>query len=46
MKAYFKARKLAWLLPADARPPIDLNQELMKKWRDLMGAFYLDPHIQ
>jgi len=33
-------------LPADAQPPIDLNQELMKKWRDLMKAFYLDRNIQ
>jgi aminobenzoyl-glutamate utilization protein B len=29
------------LLPEDAKPPLDLNKELMKKWRPLMEKFYL-----
>lgn len=29
-------------LPPDAEPPLDLNAELMKKWRPLMEKFYLE----
>jgi aminobenzoyl-glutamate utilization protein B len=29
-------------LPDDARPPTDLNEDLMKKWRKLMEAHYLE----
>ncbi len=29
-------------LPEDASPPLDLNKELMEKWRPLMEEFYLD----
>ncbi len=28
-------------LPEDASPPLDLNKELMEKWRPLMEEFYL-----
>ena len=28
-------------LPEDATPPLDLNEELMKKWRPLMEKTYL-----
>jgi aminobenzoyl-glutamate utilization protein B len=30
-------------LPEDAQPPIDLNKELMDRWRPLMEKFYLEP---
>ena len=33
-------------LPADAQPPTDLNEELMKKWRSLMEKSYLDRDIR
>jgi aminobenzoyl-glutamate utilization protein B len=29
-------------LPADVTPPLDLNEELMKKWRQLMEKFYIE----
>lgn len=29
-------------LPLDAEPPLDLNAELMKKWRPLMQKFYVE----
>jgi len=29
-------------LPEDANPPLDLNEELMKKWRHLMEKFYIE----
>jgi aminobenzoyl-glutamate utilization protein B len=29
-------------LPADVAPPLDLNEELMKKWRQLMEKFYIE----
>jgi len=29
-------------LPEDAVPPLDLNEELMKKWRQLMEKFYIE----
>lgn len=29
-------------LPEDATPPLDLNEELMKKWRHLMEKFYIE----
>ena len=28
-------------LPEDAEPPLDLNRELMKKWRPLMEKHYI-----
>ena len=30
-------------LPADAKPPLDMNQELMEKWRPKMEPTYLAP---
>ncbi len=29
-------------LPDDIKPPLDLNEELMKKWRQLMEKYYID----
>ncbi len=29
-------------LPADVTPPLDLNEELMNKWRALMEKFYIE----
>lgn len=29
-------------LPEDVTPPLDLNEELMKKWRQLMEKFYIE----
>ncbi len=29
-------------LPEDAQPPLDLNKELMEKWRPLMEKYYLE----
>ncbi|OGD28758.1 MAG: hypothetical protein A2Y56_15955 [Candidatus Aminicenantes bacterium RBG_13_63_10] len=33
-------------LPADAKPPTGLNEELMKKWRKLMEEHYLEKSVQ
>ncbi|MBM3296721.1 MAG: amidohydrolase [Candidatus Aminicenantes bacterium] len=33
-------------LPEDARPPLDLNEELMKKWRVLMEKDYPDEGLR
>jgi aminobenzoyl-glutamate utilization protein B len=35
-EAYTKATPYKAFLPADARPPLSINEELMKKWRPLM----------
>jgi aminobenzoyl-glutamate utilization protein B len=40
--AYAKEHPYKPFLPEDAKPPLDLNQELMKKWRPLMEKFYLE----
>ncbi len=32
--------------PAEAQPPTDLNEELMKKWRSLLEPFYLESDIK
>lgn len=34
--AYSKTHPYKSFLPADAQPPLDLNEELMKKWRPLL----------
>jgi aminobenzoyl-glutamate utilization protein B len=35
-EAYIKTNPYKPFLPADAKPPLDLNEGLMKKWRPLM----------
>jgi aminobenzoyl-glutamate utilization protein B len=35
-EAYAKEHPYKSLLPPDAQPPLDLNEELMKKWRPLL----------
>ena len=40
--AYAKEHPYKSFLPEDAKPPLDLNEELMNKWRPLMEKFYLD----
>jgi aminobenzoyl-glutamate utilization protein B len=34
------------LLPADAKPPLDLNREMMEKFRSDMRKFYLNKPVQ
>jgi aminobenzoyl-glutamate utilization protein B len=34
------------LLPPDAKPPADLNKEMMDKYRPAMRKFYLDKKAQ
>jgi aminobenzoyl-glutamate utilization protein B len=41
-EAYSKNNPYKPFLPLDANPPLDLNEELMKKWRSLMEKFYLE----
>ena len=40
-EAYSKDHPYKSFLPEDADPPLDLNEELMKKWRPLMEQYYL-----
>ena len=40
-EAYSKDHPYKPFLPDDAQPPLDLNEELMKKWRSLMEKTYL-----
>jgi aminobenzoyl-glutamate utilization protein B len=37
-----KETKYFSLLPEGAKPPIDLNKEIMEKYRPAMRKFYLD----
>ena len=39
---YAKEHPYKSFLPEDAIPPLDLNEELMKKWRPLMEKFYIN----
>ncbi len=41
---YSKKHPYKSFLPEDAIPPLDLNKELMEKWRPLMEEFYLQHH--
>ena len=41
-EAYAKDHPYKPFLPGDAVPPLDLNAELMKKWRPLMEKYSLD----
>ncbi len=40
-EAYSEKHPYKSYLPEDATPPLDLNRELMEKWRPLMKEFYL-----
>jgi aminobenzoyl-glutamate utilization protein B len=42
-EAYAKEHPYKPFLPADAVPPLDLNKELMEKWRPKMEASYIAP---
>jgi aminobenzoyl-glutamate utilization protein B len=41
-----KETKYFSLLPADAKPPLDLNREMMEKFRPEMRRFYLNKPVQ
>jgi len=41
-EAYSKDHPYKPFLPEDAEPPVDLNKELMDKWRPLMEKYYLE----
>jgi hypothetical protein len=40
-EAYTEENPYKPFLPEDAEPPLDLNKELMDKWRPLMEKHYL-----
>jgi hypothetical protein len=40
-EAYSKEQPYKSFLPEDNQPPLDLNEDLMKKWRPLMEKTYL-----
>jgi aminobenzoyl-glutamate utilization protein B len=40
-KAFSEKNPYKAFLPEDSTPPLDLNKELMEKWRPLMEKFYL-----
>ncbi len=41
-----KETKYFSLLPPDAKPPLDLNREMMEKYRPAMRKFYLNKPVQ
>jgi aminobenzoyl-glutamate utilization protein B len=41
-----KETKYFSLLPADAKPPLDLNREMMEKYRPEMRKFYVNKKVQ
>ena len=41
-----KETKYFSLLPPDAKPPLDLNREMMEKYRPEMSKFYLNKKVQ
>lgn len=41
-EAYSKEHPYKSFLPEDAVPPLDLNKELMEKWRPLMEKYYIE----
>jgi aminobenzoyl-glutamate utilization protein B len=41
-----KETKYFSLLPPDAKPPIDLNKEIMDKYRPAMKKFYLNKRAE
>ncbi len=40
---YSKTHPYESFLPADAEPPLDINEKLMNQYRPLMEAFYAEP---
>ena len=42
-KTYAEEHPYKSFLPEDAQPPLDLNKELMDKWRSLMEKTYIEP---
>jgi aminobenzoyl-glutamate utilization protein B len=43
-EAYSKDHPYKSFLPEGATPPLDLNKELMLKWRPQMEKYYIDPN--
>ena len=43
-EAYEKKHPYKSFLPEDSEPPLDLNKELMEKWRPKMKEYYLEIH--
>lgn len=41
-EAYTKEHPYKSFLPEDATPPLDLNKELMGKWRSMMEKYYIE----
>ena len=41
-----KETKYFSMLPPDAKPPLDLNREMMEKFRPEMQKFYLNKPVQ
>jgi aminobenzoyl-glutamate utilization protein B len=41
-EAYTKEHPYKSLLPDEAVPPLDLNKELMEKWRPMMEKYYIE----
>ena len=41
-----KETKYFSLLPPGAKPPVDLNKEMMEKYRPAMRKFYLNKKVQ
>jgi hypothetical protein len=39
---YAKSHPYESFLPADAKPPVDINEKLMNEYRPLMEAFYTE----
>lgn len=40
---YRKSHAYKSFLPVDAKPPLEINEELMNKYRPLMKEFYIEP---
>ena len=40
---YAKTHPYKPFLPADARPPVEINEKLMNQYRPLMEEFYTEP---
>ena len=41
-ETYSKEHPYKSFLPEDAKPPLDLNKELMDKWRAAMQKYYME----
>ncbi len=42
-EAYSKTHPYKSFLPPDAEPPLDMNNDLMEKWRPKMEPHYIEP---